>query len=78
MRDGRPKNSARVLMETSNLPDPLRLVTFGVGVMITVVTMKTVLLASCGVVWDRELNKSGVVDGIVDVVEDEVADVLEV
>jgi hypothetical protein len=65
-------------METSNLPDPFRLVIFGVGVMITVVTMKTVLLASCGVVWDRELNKSGVVDGTVDVIEDEVADVLEV
>jgi len=78
MRDGRPRNSARVLKVTSNLPDPLRLVVFGVGVMITVVIMKTVLLASCVVVWDRELNKSGVVDGTVDVVEDEVADVLEV
>ena len=57
-------------METSNLPDPLRLVVvFGVGVMITVVMMKTVLLASCVVVWDRELTRSGVVDDDVDALE---------
>jgi hypothetical protein len=61
---------------TSSLPDPLRV--FGVGVMITVVTIKTVLLASCGVVWDRELKSSGAVDGTVDVVVDEGVDVLEV
>ena len=68
MRDGRPKNSARVLIETSNLPDPL--VVVDVGVMTTVVTMKTVLLASCVVVGDRELKTSGVVDVSVDVVVD--------
>lgn len=74
MRDGRQKNSARVLIETSNLPAPLMLVVVDVGFTITVLTMKTVLLASCLVVGDRELT-SGIVDETVDVV---VVDVLEV
>jgi len=67
IRDGRQKNSARVLIETSNLPDPL--VAVDDGCMITVVRMTTVLLASCVVVWDREPTTSGVVDGTVGVLE---------
>lgn len=43
-----------------------------VGVMTTVVTTKTVLLASCVVVGDRELT------GVVDEIVDEVVDVFEV
>jgi hypothetical protein len=75
MRDGRPKkNSARAMTETSNLPAPL-VVVDDVGVTITVVTMTTVLLASCGVVGDGELTTSGVVDVVVDEVVDEVVDV---
>jgi hypothetical protein len=76
MRDGRQKNSARALIETSNLP--ALLVVVDVGVTTTVVTMTTVLLASCVVVWDREPTTSGVVDKTVDVVVDEVVDVFEV
>jgi len=67
MRDGRQKNSARVLIETSNLP--ALLVVVDVGGTTTVVTMTTVLLASCVVVWDREPTTSGVVDGTVGVLE---------
>lgn len=79
MRNGRQKNSVRVLKETSNLPAPLVPVVIGVavafGVMTTVVTTKTVLLASCLVVLDEELTTVGVVDETVDVV---VLDVLGV
>jgi len=64
MRYGIHKKSARVPIETSNLPAPL--VGVDVGGMITVVTTKTVLLASCVVVWDKML---GVVDEAVNFVE---------
>ena len=80
MTDGRHKNSARVLIETSNLFVPLMLVVLlvpvvvDVGIRITVLTTKTVLLARCLEVGDRELA-SGVVDESVDVVG---VDVLEV
>lgn len=46
MRDGRPKISARVLMERSNLPDAL-VGTDDAGGRVTVLTVKKVLLASC-------------------------------
>lgn len=67
MREGRPKKSARVLIETSNLPAPL--VGVDVGGMTTVVTTTRVLLAGCVVVWDRELTTLGVVDETADVLE---------
>lgn len=51
-----------MLIEMSNLPAPL--VVVDVGAMTTVVTTKVVLLASCVVVWDRELRTS--VDVVVD------------
>jgi len=72
MRDGRQNNSARLLIETSNPPAPL--VAIDVGVMTTVVTRKTVLLASCGLVWYEILNPLGVVDETVD--SDETVDVV--
>lgn len=80
----RQNKSARVLIETSNLRAPL--VAIDVGVMTTVLMTKTVLLASCVVVWDERLTTLGVldetvdetVDGVVDGVVDEVVDVLGV
>ena len=78
MRDGRPKKIARVMKETSNLPAPLVMsdVGSGVGCKVTVLTRKTVLLASCLVVgtvfWSERLETSDVEDDseTVDVVVD--------
>lgn len=55
-------------MMSINLPAPL--VVIDVGVKTTVLMMKTVLLASCLVVWDGELTTLSVVDETVDVVVD--------
>jgi hypothetical protein len=70
MRDGRQKDRARIMKETSNLPAPLVGIVVRGGGMTTVVTMKTVLLASCAEVWNEKLRTSGVVDETVDVVVD--------
>ena len=79
MRDGRQKQSARVMKEMSNLPAPPVTdndVGCGVGCRVTVLMRKTVLLASCVVVgvvlWNEKLKTSGVVDDseVVDVVVD--------
>lgn len=72
MKDGNQRKRARVPKKTCDLSAPL--VVVGVGVKVTVVTMKTVLLASSVVVWDWEVATIGVVDETVDVV----VDVLEV